>query len=401
MKKRNVLDPLGWTAVVLGLMMSLPACRRAERGTRDVSFYQTVADGGQQQSVLSMDFSGIRKPSGPEAFSRIAHLPPVRQDKTGTCWAFAATSLLESELERMGRPVVKLSEMHTVYWEYVEKARRFIREKGGSFLGQGSEPDSALARIGEYGIVRESDYRGLLPGAVSHDHSLLFKEFRDFLRRAAERGDWEEDRLLAGVRDILDRHLGRPPETIVVDDRTLTPKQYLQELGLRHQDYVGFLSFQHLPFYARGEYRVPDNWSRKADYLNLPLDEFYEALRGALAEGYSAVLAVDFSEPGYSGGHDIAVVPSFDIPSSHIDQSSRELRFANGTSTDDHAVHCVGWKRDGEDDWFLIKDSWENAYEGAHPGYFFYRGDYLRLKGLMFLTHREAVRDILAKFPEQ
>jgi bleomycin hydrolase len=301
----------------------------------------------------------------------------------------------------MNRPAVKLSEMHTAYWEYVEKARRFIREKGDSFLGQGSEPNSALARIKQYGIVRAEDYTGLLPGATAHDHEALFREFRDFLRAAAAAGDWDEARAVSGVRAILDRRMGKPPESIIVEGRSLTPLEYLAELGLCPDDYVAFLSFQHLPFHARGEFRVPDNWWRCADYHNLPLDEFSAALRGALDGGFSAVLAVDFSEPGYSGKNDVAVVPGFDIPEDRIDQSSREFRFFNGTSTDDHSVHCVGWKRLMSADWFLIKDSWKNAYEGKHRGYFFYRGDYIRLKCLMFMTHRDAVADALGRFPDR
>lgn len=348
-----------------------------------------------------MDFSGIEKPAGPADFAAAFHLPPVRQGDTGTCWAFAATSLLESELARMGRSAVKLSEMHTAYWEYVEKARRFITEKGNSFLGQGSEPNSALARIKQYGLVRAEDYTGLLPGATVHDHGPLFREFKNFLAAAEAEGDWDEERVLSGVRGLLDRHMGRPPETIVVEGRTLTPREYLDALGLRPDDYVSFLSFRHLPFYSRGEFRVPDNWWRSADYHNLPLEEFTAALQGALSRGFTAALAVDFSEPGYSGENDAAVVPGFDIPGEWISQSSREFRFSNGTSTDDHAVHCVGFKRAKSGDWYLIKDSWKNAYEGTHKGYFFYRGDYLRLKGLMFLVHKDAVGDFLAKFPRR
>jgi len=381
--------------------VSGPACRDGGPGAEDELLIVQSADKGERKTRLTMDFSGIEAPAGPTGFSPAFHLPPVRQGNTGTCWAYAATSLLESELERMGRQATKLSEMHTAYWEYVEKARRFVRERGDSFLGQGSEPNSALARIKQYGLVRAADYTGLLPGIAAHDHGVLFKEFKEFLTAAAAAQDWDEDRILAGVRDILDRHMGKPPETIVVEGRILKPLEYLAELGLRPDDYVSFISFRHIPFYSRGEFPVPDNWWRGADYLNLPLEEFAAALQGALRRGFTAVLAVDFSEPGYSGENDVAVVPSFDIPEERIDQSSREFRFSNGTSTDDHSVHCVGFKSAGSGDWFLIKDSWENAYWGKHEGYFFYRRDYVRLKCLMFLTHKDAVESFLAKFPGQ
>jgi bleomycin hydrolase len=364
----------------------------------DQAIYTEEPSEGKTRTVLSADLTGFEKPADPAEFTKFFHLPPVRQDNTGTCWSFAATSLLESELRRQGKAEVKLSEMFTVYWEYVEKARRFVREKGDSFLGQGSEPNSAMERIGQYGLVRASDFTGLIGGKTSHDHGPLFREFRDYLSGLAAKNEWDEARALAGVRKILDRHLGRPPDRITVDGRSLTPLEYLKSLGLEPSDYVAFVSFMYLPFYTKGEFRVPDNWWHSRDFHNLPLYEFSLALLRALRRGYTATLAVDFSEPGYSGENDVAVVPTFDIPSNYIDQSSREYRFTNGSSTDDHAVHCVGYLESAKGNWFLIKDSWENAYWGKAKGYFFYQDDYVRLKGLMFLVHKDAVKEVLDKF---
>jgi bleomycin hydrolase len=365
----------------------------------DEAVYVRETSEGQPRTVLSFDVSKIDRPADPAEFTSFFHLPPIRQDKTGTCWSFAATSLLESELRRQGKAEIKLSEMFTVYWEYVEKARRYIREKGNSFLGQGSEPNSAMERIRQYGLVRASDYTGLLGGRTVHDHGPLFREFRGYLAGLAARNDWDEVRAIAGVRAILDKHLGRPPDRITVEGRSLTPAEYLASLGLRPADYVAFISFMYLPFYTRGEFRVPDNWWHSQDFHNLPLYEFCLAFLRALRRGYTATLAVDFSEPGYNGENDIAVVPTFDIPPSYIDQSSREYRFTIGGSTDDHAVHCVGYEESAKGNWFLIKDSWENAYQGKVQGYFFYRDDYIRLKGLMFMVHKDAVKEVLEKFP--
>jgi bleomycin hydrolase len=373
--------------------------RVAEGKGRDTAVYMTRTVDGREQTYLGVDLSKLEKPSGIGEFTRHFHLPPVRQGNTGTCWAFAATSLLESELRRQGKPEVKLSEMFTVYWEYVEKARRYVREKGDSALGEGSEPNSALKRIEQYGLVRFSDYSGLPAGASGYDHARLFGEYKDYLEGLRARQDWDEARAIEGVRAILDRHLGRPPESISVDGRPMTPREYLDKvLGLVPADYVAFVSFLYAPFYAKTEFRVPDNWWHSADYLNLPLYEFDLALLKALRRGFTAALAVDFSEPGYSGESDVAVVPTFDIPRNFIDQSSREYRFSVKATTDDHSVHCVGYKEDSKETWFLIKDSWENAYWGKVKGYFFYRGDYIRLKCLMAVVHKDAVKEIVAKF---
>lgn len=353
-----------------------------------------------EASFLAADLTGFEHPTELAEFTKLFHLPPVPQGNTGSCWSFAATSLLESELRRQGKAEVRLSPMHTVYWEYVEKARRYVREKGRSFLGQGSEPNSALARIKQYGLVRDADYTGLLDGRTAHDHAALFREFKASLEGRAAKNDWDEASAIAEVRAILDKHLGRPPARIDVDGTSMTPLEYLASLGLDPDAYVSFVSFMYAPFYAMAEYKVPDNWWHAQDYRNLPLYEFSLALLRALRRGYTATLAVDFSEPGYLGQSDVAMVPTFDIPAPYIDQSSREYRFVHGVSTDDHAVHCVGYLEEAKrGNWFLIKDSWENAWWGDVKGYFFYQDDYVRLKCLMFMVHRDAVKEMLEKFP--
>jgi len=393
--------------VAFGLILS--CCRQektrtdellAEKfGRQEARYTEQKGEGGLKKTTLSLDTTLISKPSGPGSFIRLEHLPPVEQGNTGTCWAHAAMSLLESELKRQGHTPVKLSEMYIVYWEYLEKARRFIREKGASFLGQGSEAGLALARAAQYGLVRESDYNGLKPGQSGHDHSQLFREFSSFLESLKKSDDWDETRGLARIKDILSRHLGPPPGRIEFEGSSITPLEYMHEiLKLNPDDYVSFMSFMYVPFYSRGEFKVPDNWPHDPGYFNLPLHEFGLTLLRALRRGYTAVLSIDFSEPGYVPENDLAIVPSFDIPRNFIDQSSRELRFANNTTTDDHAVHCVGYTDTAGENWFLVKDSWENAWYGKHPGLFFYRDDYIKLKCLMFTVHKSGAPEILAKF---
>jgi len=410
MKRTGILLSL---ALSLVLFFAAAACGPKEKAAadsrirgraqatpaKDEAVYVTEKRGDGEVSRLKMDLSALDRPKSLEEFTRLPHLPPIRQYNTGMCWCFGTVSLLESELRRLGKPGTKLSEEFTVYWEYVEKARRFIREKGNSVLGEGSEPNSAIARMKQYGVVRGPDYTGLLDGKAEHDHSALFGEFRRFLEANKAGQNWDEEKALAGVRAILDKHLGKPPDRIDVDGKSLTPKEYLDSLGLNLDDYVCFVSFKYLPFHTRGEYKVPDNWWHSADYYNVPIDEYEGAVLGALKKGFTVVLAADISEPGNSGETNVGVIPSFDIHRDSIDQSSRELRFTNGASTDDHVVHCVGYKESAPDTWFLVKDSWETAYRGPVKGYFFYRADYLKLKVLMFMTHKDAVAGLLAKFP--
>ncbi|MDZ7724780.1 MAG: peptidase C1 [candidate division KSB1 bacterium] len=366
----------------------------------DTARYETrVNFWGEEKEILTFDVKEFPHVRDPEAYDPEFHVPPVRQDTTGTCWCFSAISFLESELERLGRGKVELSRMYIVYWEYVEKVREYFRTHGESLVAEGSQHNAVIERIKQYGTVREQDYSGLVGVQTVYDHADLIDEISDYLDYVKRNALWNEDQGVANVRMILNRHLGVPPQTINVDDREVTPKEYASEiLQIPLNDYVALISFKYAPFWEMAEYRVPDNYWHSKDYYNVPLDVFYNSLKAAIRNGYTAAIAGDVSEPGKYGWHDIAVVPSFDIPSAFIDQSARELRFYNESSTDDHGVHLIGYKRYQGEDWFLIKDSASSAWRGEFNGYHFFHGDYIKLKILAYMVHRDAVQDVLAEF---
>jgi len=360
---------------------------------KNIAVYKSREIAGKKRESLSLDFSGIEKPASPDEFKTPFHFPPLRQYRTETCWCFATTSFLESELKRLGKGEIKLSEMYTVYWEYVGKARRFIREKGDSALAEGSEHNAVTERMKQYGVARASDYSGLLGDQTEHDHSALFREWKSYLLFCKKNEYWDENKAISYVKEILNKYLGKPPETIEVNGKAMTPKEYMEKvLELPLDDYVCFISFKYLPFYTKGEYKVPDNWWHSEAYYNLPLDEFYDTIVKTLKNGYTLAVGGDISEPGISGENDVALIPTFDIPSKLVDQDSREFRFYNRTSRDDHLIHFIGFQEKGNHGWLLIKDSGGSAHRGQFKGYYFYRGDYVKLKMLTFMVHQDAVR---------
>ncbi|MBP1627005.1 MAG: Aminopeptidase [Holophagaceae bacterium] len=346
---------------------------------------------------LSLDFSRLDRPHAVSDFKAIWHNPPKRQWWTNTCWCFSTTSFLESEIHRLHGKDLKLSEMYTVYWEYVEKVREFVRTKGTSLVAEGSESNAVLARWKQYGIVPEKDFTGLKPGETVFNHERLIGEITSYLDYVKKQQLWNEEQVLGSLHLILDKHLGKPPVAVKVDGRNLTPKEYLEQVvKLDLEAYVEPMSTLSEPFWQMGEYKFPDNWWHSKDYLNVPLDDWYAALKGAVEKGYTVAIGGDVSEPGYDGDNDIAIVPSYDIPQEAIDQSSREFRIDNHTSDDDHGLHIVGLvKRNGRD-WFLVRDSARSGQRGV-PGYYFYRDDYVRLKMLTFMVHRDAIKPLLEK----
>jgi hypothetical protein len=79
---------------------------------------------------LRFDVSKIVRPVSPDEFKSVFYFPPTPQDETSTCWCFCSTSFAECEIFRLTGRKVKLSEMFTVYHEWIEKVRRFVRERG-------------------------------------------------------------------------------------------------------------------------------------------------------------------------------------------------------------------------------------------------------------------------------
>ena len=329
--------------------------------------------------------------------------PPISQGATNTCWCFSTTSFLESEVYRLYKMQVKLSEMYTVYWEYVEKARRFIQERGNSAFEEGSEANAVTRMWRKYGAVPEEAYTGLLNGRKFHNHEILISELKSYLGSLKTSSSWDVESALSTVKSILNHYMGEPPAEVTINGKKLTPVQYLKEvIRINPDDYVDILSYTQKPFYKQVEYEVPDNWWHSSDYYNVPLDIFMSALKSAVRSGYTVSIGGDISEPGFDRVTQCAVIPDFDIPSAYINDDARQFRFSNQTTTDDHGMHLVGsMEKDGRE-WFLIKDSGSgsrnNDPNAKEFGYYFFSEDYIKLKMMDFMVHKDAVKDLLQKF---
>jgi bleomycin hydrolase len=350
------------------------------------------------RKAFQMDFSTVHAPTSVTEFKQIWHNKPVSQAISGMCWCFSATSFYESEVYRLTKREIKLSELYTVYWEYVEKARRFVQERGNSEFGEGSEANAVPRIWKQYGIVPADAYSGKLPGQLFHDHEKLFAEMNAYLQSVKATNAWNEEEAVATIKSIMNHFLGVPPTAVTVDNRQLSPKEYLEKIvRLSLDDYVDVMSSMAQPYYQMAEYEVPDNWWHSKEYYNVPLDDFMAVLKSAVRHGFSVCIGGDVSEPGYEGHAGIAVVPTFDIPSEYIDENARQFRFSNGTTGDDHGIHIVGYTVKNGNDWYLVKDSGSGSRNNSHPGYYFYREDYVKLKMLSLVVPKEMARTVLKK----
>lgn len=353
-----------------------------------------------------MDQSGIDLPNDPSLYKTVWSNPTESQGNAGTCWSFSTTSFYESEVLRQHGKKVEISEIYSAYYEYVEKARRYIEKRGDSHFSEGSE-GNALARIMKmYGAVPQEAYTGLINGRKFHSHAKMMEEMEAFLKSMKASNAWNIDYGIETITSIMNHYIGVPPTEFVVEGKNYTPQTYLKDyLKINPDDFVEILSYKQEPYWQQVEYKVPDNWWHSKDYYNVPLNDFMVAVKQAIKNGYTLSIGGDVSESGFSKETNCAIVPDYDIPSAYINEDARQFRFSNETTTDDHGMQLIGYLENYKDlgkDWYLIKDSSSGSRNvGANStsfGYYFFHEDYIKLKMMGFTVHKDAVKDLLKKF---
>lgn len=402
--------------VIAGLLCSNLSAQtdrkdKAQFKVKTNDFYEQIKKGIQtfeepKKTVppsFRMDHSGIDVPKSTSEFKTVYAQKPESQGETGTCWCFSTTSFYESEIKRLSNQDIALSELYTVYWEYVEKAKEFVNTRGTSLFDEGSETGDVAKMMKTYGIVPLESYNGMKPGQTYHSHKKMVEEMRNYLAYVKTSNQWNSDEVTATIKSIMNFHIGEPPTTIAIAGKKITPQEYLKTIAkLNPEDYVDIMSFLESPYWTQAEYKVPDNWWHSKDYYNVPLDDFMNIIKNSIKNGYSISIGGDVSESGLDSKTGVAMVPTYDIPPAYIDEYSRQLRFSNGSTTDDHAMHLVGYAERTNGTWFLIKDSGSGGQNNqTAPGYWYMHEDYVKLKMTTITLHKDAVKEILSKFQKK
>lgn len=321
------------------------------------------------------------------------------QDRTGTCWSYATTSFIETELLRMGMATYDLSEMYFARLAYEKKADLYVKYHGRANFGQGGQAHDVMNAIRKYGFATENAYSALHYGTDMHMHG----EMEAILQATLDAVLKRRNRALTPVwKDaysaILDVYLGEVPKTMNVDSRELSPKEFQEATGFNPDDYVEITSYTHQEYYEPFILEVPDNWSNDL-YYNLPLDEMMEVMKYSLKEGYSFVFDGDVSSPGFSHKNGVAVVAADDdadiaegpVEEKKVDAEYRQMMFENLTATDDHLMHITDFAYDKNDTpYYKTKNSWGTDSNDL-GGYLYMSEQYMRLNTVAIMVHKDAI----------
>ena len=343
------------------------------------------------------------------------------QNKSGTCWSFAATSFLEEDIMRRGGEELDLSEMYAVRYCYIDKAQRYIRTGGQTNFAQGGGATDVLYVADNYGIVPEEVYPGLNYGEDKHVHAELegvLKAYLDVILKNPNKKlstAW-----LPGFIGILDAYLGPAPESFTINGKNFTPETYAKELGIKGKDYVSLTSYTHHPFYESFAIEIPDNW-RWDQSFNIPMEEMKAAVDYALANGYTVCWSADVSEGGFQWRNGFALLPEKKtgsdlegtelsrwvqlsdkdreadtykikgpVKEKKVTQESRQATFDNYETTDDHGMVIVGTATDQEGNrYYKVKNSWDTNQ--LYNGFLYVSEPYFMEKTLSVLVNKEAV----------
>ena len=327
------------------------------------------------------------------------------QQRTGTCWSFATSSFLESEIKRTKNMDIDLSEMFSVHATYMDKAQNYILRQGKANFSQGSLSHDVISAVERVGLVPESAFSGKPEGVSIHNHGEMVSAAKGMLNGLQKRETlsprWKE-----AMDAILTIYMGDAPDKFTYEGKEYTPKSFAAYLGVQPDDYISISSYTHHPFYKKFILEIPDNYSN-GSYQNVPMNELEAIVDHAIKNGYSIAWDGDVSEKTFNHDEGLAILPKdpnrenlWDKPGDEItvDQALRQSTFESKATTDDHLMHLVGIAFDNKGTkYYVIKNSWgtDNTFEG----YLYMSQAYFQLKTVGILLHKDGIpKDISKKF---
>lgn len=361
-----------------------------------------------------------------DTLTSVSTTPVKNQANSGTCWSFATTSFVETELIRLGQPVSDLSEMFFVHQIYLDKGLRYVRMHGTSNYSAGGQAHHVINTIKNTGFVTEKAYDGLRYGEKQHVHNELDQASKAFLDAIVRNGNGKiSTAWKSAFTAILEAYLGPIPSTFDWFGKTVSSGEARQLTGFNPDDYIEITSYSLYPFYQTCALEIPDNYDLKP-YYNVPIDDLFEIARTALINGYSLCWDGDVSDKGFSHNHGLAIVPVTEIadltgtekskwekltekerlrsaysfekpmPEKKITQANRDEMFDNQKTTDDHLMHLTGIVKDQHGTlYFITKNSWGTA-SNEFGGYLNISESYFRLNTVAIMVHKDAIPAAIA-----
>ncbi|MBO4564109.1 MAG: aminopeptidase [Bacteroidaceae bacterium] len=314
------------------------------------------------------------------------------QYRSGTCWDFGTLGFFESEILRKTGKTYNLCEMFVVSKDYMDNATHFVRMHGDSQITEGGSCDDVLEVLKLHGICPEEAMPA--PGKLQGDTLANFTVFAPELERtirAIIQKDAKEPKphWRDSVQEVIERYVGRCPDTFVYEGKTYTPKSFAASLPLNLDDYVSLTSYTHHPFDHWYIIEAPYKWRLKPSY-NIPIEQLMEVLDRALDAGYTVAWGGDVSGDFKTNG--LAELPDGIVPTQQV----RQERWDDWRFTYDHVMLIYGKAVDAQGKpYYMVKNTWGEY--GDYKGIWYMSRDYMKLYTTYLFLNRNALPKSLRK----
>lgn len=355
-----------------------------------------------EKSVESFKFTDI---------INLANTSIKNQGSSGTCWSYSANSYLESEMIRMGKQPVEISQVFSARNAYVEKGKNYVRMHGAVTLGDGGELHDVINMYRKYGAVPQEVYSGLNYGTSKNKFAEMSGITEALLAAVVKNPNgeltpnWEK-----AYAAVIDSYLGEVPKNFSYKGKNYTPQSFAKEIvGINPDEYIEFASYSTEPYYKKTMMMVPDNWSFDLVY-NVKMNDMTTIIDNALKNGFTVAWASDVSEKSFSWKNGVAYVPTkkyddmttvekenmFNGPKEElqITEEIRQKAFDNYQTTDDHAMHIVGIAKDqlGKE-YYIVKNSWGTTND--YKGYLYVTKDFVKYKTTSFMVNKAGIPAVI------
>lgn len=344
------------------------------------------------QEIITKD--NITAPEGLKIKILIPSNPVRNQGKAGTCWSYATTSFLESEIIKEQGKSPDISEMYFVFHAYINKAKNYIRRHGAANFSQGGQAHDVTDVIKTNGIVLESQYTGI--NYVTEDKIHRHYEMEGVLKACVDfyaKNKKLSEKYPDVIGSILAQYMGTPPQEVNFNEKKINPKALAKELNIDSNNYIELCSFNHQPYNKYFNLEIPDNWSG-AQYLNISQENMIETINHALKNGYSIVWDGDVSEDDFNHKKGMATIAKYDTldnKRTEIPVEEFQKSFNSFETTDDHLMHLIGVAKDDKGRLFyIIKNSW-GTESNDFGGLLYMSENYLKLKTIAIMINKAGV----------
>ena len=335
------------------------------------------------------------------------------QGSSGACWSYSTNSFLESEMIRLGKQPVELSQIFSARNVYVEKGVNYVRMHGAISLGDGGALHDVINMYKKYGTGPREVYTGLNYGTDKNKFGEMGALIEAVLAAVVKNPNGElTPNWQKAYAAVIDSYLGKVPDNFNYKGKNYTPQSFAKEVvGINPDEYIEMSSFTTSPYYQKTTMMVPDNWSLDQVY-NVKVNDMTDVIDNALKKGYTVAWATDVSEKSFSWKNGVAYVATkkfddmtaeekadmFNGPKAEpeITPEMRQTAFDNYTTTDDHGMHIIGLAKDQTGkEYYIVKNSWGETND--YKGFLFVTKNFVKYKTTALMVNKGGIPTDIAK----